>query len=58
MLRFRDLGDEVHLWFEQRVPWKVALQILEALKNDAAERSRGDLPPQPHAERTGEAAPE
>ena len=29
---FRDFGDEVHLWFEQRVPWSVALEILRELK--------------------------
>ena len=31
-VRIQDLGDEVHLWIEQRVPWPVALKILEALK--------------------------
>jgi hypothetical protein len=31
-VRIQDLGEEVHLWIEQRVPWPVALKILEALK--------------------------
>jgi len=31
-LRIKDLGDEVHLWAEQRVPWPVALQIMRLLK--------------------------
>lgn len=31
-LRIRDLGDEVHLEVEQRVQWKVALEILKELK--------------------------
>ena len=32
-LRIRDLGDEVHLWVEQRVPWTVALKIMKLLKD-------------------------
>jgi hypothetical protein len=31
-VRIHDFGDEVHLWFEQRVPWPVALEILRELK--------------------------
>ena len=31
-LRIEDLGDEVHLWVAQRVPWPVALEILRLLK--------------------------
>jgi len=31
-VRIQDLGDEVHLWVEQRVPWTVALEILRLLK--------------------------
>jgi hypothetical protein len=31
-LRIHDFGDEVHLWFEQRVPWPIALEILRELK--------------------------
>ncbi len=31
-LRIEDLGDEVHLWAEQRVPWPVALEIMRLLK--------------------------
>ena len=31
-LYIRDFGHEVHLWVEQRVSWKIALQILEILK--------------------------
>jgi hypothetical protein len=31
-VRIRDFGDEVHLWFKQRVPWPVALEILRELK--------------------------
>jgi hypothetical protein len=26
-VRIHDFGDEVHLWFEQRVPWPVALEV-------------------------------
>jgi hypothetical protein len=40
-VNIRDFGDEVHLWFEQRVPWLVALQILKELTHDAASRPRG-----------------
>jgi len=32
ILRIHDFGDEVHLWVEQRVSWKVALEILTELK--------------------------
>jgi hypothetical protein len=32
-VRIRDLGDEVHLWVEQRVPWTVALKIMKLLKD-------------------------
>ena len=32
MLRIEDFGDEVHLSFEQRLPWAVALEILRILK--------------------------
>ena len=32
ILRIHDFGDEVHLWVEQRVSWKVALEILQELK--------------------------
>ena len=44
-VRIHDFGDEVHLWFEQRVPWPVALEILRELKApgpapDATRRSR------------------
>ena len=35
-VRFEDFGDEVHLWIEQQVPWKVALAILRELKAPAA----------------------
>ena len=35
-VRFEDFGDEVHLWIEQQVPWKVALEILKELKVPAA----------------------
>jgi hypothetical protein len=31
-LHICDFGDEVHLWFEQRVPWPTALEILRELK--------------------------
>jgi hypothetical protein len=31
-VRIHDFGDEVHLWFEQRVPWPIALEILRELK--------------------------
>ncbi len=31
-LRMKDLGDEVYLWVEQRVPWPVALEIMRLLK--------------------------
>ena len=31
-LRIQDFGDEVHLSFEQRLPWEVALEILRILK--------------------------
>ena len=31
-LQIEDLGDEVHLWIAQRVPWPVALEILRLLK--------------------------
>jgi hypothetical protein len=30
-LQILDFGREVHLWIEQRVPWDVALQILQLL---------------------------
>jgi hypothetical protein len=40
-LNIRDFGDEVHLWFEQRVSWPVALEILKELTHDAASRPRG-----------------
>ena len=32
-VRIRDLGDEVHLWVEQRVPWTVALMIMKLLRD-------------------------
>ncbi len=35
-LFIQDFGDEVHLWIEQQVPWKVALEILKELKTPAA----------------------
>ena len=41
-LNIRDFGDEVHLWFEQRVSWPVALEILKELTHDAASRPRDD----------------
>ncbi len=31
-MRIEDLGDEVHLWIAQRVPWPVMLEILRLLK--------------------------
>jgi hypothetical protein len=31
-LNIRDSGDGAHLWFEQRVPWRIALEILRELK--------------------------
>jgi hypothetical protein len=37
-LRIQDLGNEVHLSFEQRIPWKLALKILEALKTEAPQQ--------------------
>jgi hypothetical protein len=40
-VNIRDFGDEVHLWFEQRVPWPVALQILKEITRDAASRPLG-----------------
>ena len=40
-IRFEDFGDEVHLWIEQQVPWKVALEILKELKTPA---TRDDEP--------------
>jgi hypothetical protein len=40
-LNIRDSGDEAHLWFEQRVPWPVALEILKELAHDATSRPRG-----------------
>ena len=44
-VRIHDFGDEVHLWFKQRVPWPVAVEILRELKApgpalDATRRSR------------------
>ena len=31
-LRIHDYGEEVHLMIEERVPWRVALEILKELK--------------------------
>ncbi len=31
-VRVQDLGHEAYLWVEQRLPWKVALEILKELK--------------------------
>jgi transcriptional regulator with XRE-family HTH domain len=31
-IEMRDLGDEVHLTINQRVPWAVVIQVLELLK--------------------------
>ena len=39
-LSIRDFGDEVHLWFHQRVSWPVALEILKELTHDGASRPR------------------
>jgi hypothetical protein len=41
-IQFEDLGDEVHLWIEQQVPWKVALEILRELKAPAAQDDKPD----------------
>jgi hypothetical protein len=37
-----DFDDEVHLWFEPRVPWPIALEILKELKapDPAPDRTR------------------
>jgi hypothetical protein len=48
-LRLRDFGDCVHLWFEQRVSWPVALEILKELKapglaDETTARQRRDHP--------------
>jgi hypothetical protein len=44
-VNIRDFGDEVHLWFEQRVPWPVALEILKELTHDGASRPHGPRRP-------------
>jgi hypothetical protein len=41
-LHIEDFGDEVHLSFDQRVPWRVALKILRLLK---AEEVGRETPP-------------
>jgi hypothetical protein len=46
-LQIQDLGQEVHLSFAQRVPWKLALRILEALKTDVAQDHKARKVPQP-----------
>jgi hypothetical protein len=42
-LHIQSFGDEVHLSFEQRVPWGVALEILRVLKVE--EVGRRETPP-------------
>ncbi len=37
-VRIKDYGDEVHLWVEQRVPWKVALEVLKEITAPGARR--------------------
>jgi hypothetical protein len=44
-VNIRDFGDEVHLWFEQRVPWPVALEVLKELTHDGASRPHGPRRP-------------
>ena len=42
-VRITDFGDEVHLWVEQRVPWRVALKIMKLLKGpDPPEDGEGE----------------
>ncbi len=44
-LRIQDLGDEVYLSFEKRLPWRLALKILEALKAEVPrDRQEVDRP--------------
>ena len=61
-VRLHDFGDEVHLWFEQRVPWPIALEILRELKApgpapDATRRPRR-LHPRASTERPAERSKE
>jgi hypothetical protein len=44
-VNIRDFGDEVHLRFEQRVSWPVALQTLKELTHDGASRPHGPRRP-------------
>jgi hypothetical protein len=67
-LKIRDFGDEVHLWFEQRVSWPVALpegELLTTRRVVRADHAAQQAPPsaclrrswRPHARGDGARMP-